>query len=155
MKEKNNLGCWPYLHPNRGHGSVLMRLQHSDPIFNMESTLWGQHLISNPNIGLLCWLEENGQEELGLLMYLKGSSGLQIGPGWRRGPGLESMDNLWEEGSVFLQEGMLQFFRLKYMISWPVPTKFNCMLEQRSTWIFALRARWLWKPFRPPEGLHW
>jgi hypothetical protein len=24
---------------------------------------------------------ENGQEELGLLMYLKGSSGVQMGPG--------------------------------------------------------------------------
>ena len=28
-------GCWSYLHPNRGHRSVLIRLQQSDPIFNM------------------------------------------------------------------------------------------------------------------------
>ena len=34
-----SLGSWSYLHPNRGHGSVLMRLQQSDPIFNMESML--------------------------------------------------------------------------------------------------------------------
>jgi hypothetical protein len=30
-----SLGSWSYLHPNRGHSSVLMRLQQSDPIFNM------------------------------------------------------------------------------------------------------------------------
>jgi hypothetical protein len=27
-----SLGSWSYLHPNRGHSSVLMRLQQSDPI---------------------------------------------------------------------------------------------------------------------------
>ena len=31
-----SLGCWSYLHPNRGHSSTLMRLQKSDPIFNMR-----------------------------------------------------------------------------------------------------------------------
>ena len=30
-----SLGCWPYLHPNKGHQSILKRLQNSDPIFNM------------------------------------------------------------------------------------------------------------------------
>jgi hypothetical protein len=30
-----SLGCWSYLHPNRGHSSVLMRLQQSDPIFSV------------------------------------------------------------------------------------------------------------------------
>jgi len=30
-----SLGCWSYLHPNRGHSSILMRLQQSDPILNM------------------------------------------------------------------------------------------------------------------------
>jgi hypothetical protein len=30
-----SLGCWSYLHPNRGHTSILTRLQKSDPIFNM------------------------------------------------------------------------------------------------------------------------
>ena len=31
-----SLGCWSYLHPTRGHSSILMQLQRSDPIFNME-----------------------------------------------------------------------------------------------------------------------
>ena len=30
-----DLGCWSYLHPNRGHGSILMRLRKSDPILNL------------------------------------------------------------------------------------------------------------------------
>jgi len=30
-----SLGSWSYLHPNRGHSSILMRLQQLDPIFNM------------------------------------------------------------------------------------------------------------------------
>ena len=30
-----SLGCWSYLHPNRGHSCTLTRLQQSDPIFNM------------------------------------------------------------------------------------------------------------------------
>jgi len=29
-----SLGCWSYLHPNRGHSSILKQLQQSDPIFN-------------------------------------------------------------------------------------------------------------------------
>jgi len=29
-----SLGCWSYLHPNRGHVSILMQLQQSDPIFS-------------------------------------------------------------------------------------------------------------------------
>jgi len=34
--------------------------------------------------------------------------------------GLESMGNMWEEGSVFFYESALQVFRLRYMLSWPV-----------------------------------
>jgi len=30
-----SLGSWPYLYPNQGHSNILMRLQQSDPIFNM------------------------------------------------------------------------------------------------------------------------
>jgi len=30
-----SLGCWPYLHPKRGHSNILIQLQQSDPILNM------------------------------------------------------------------------------------------------------------------------
>jgi hypothetical protein len=29
-----SLGCWSYLHPERGHSSILMWLQKSDPIIS-------------------------------------------------------------------------------------------------------------------------
>ena len=30
-----SLGCWSYLHPQRGHSHILTQLQMSDPIYNM------------------------------------------------------------------------------------------------------------------------
>jgi hypothetical protein len=30
-----SLGCWSYIHPIVGHSSILLRLQRSDPIFNL------------------------------------------------------------------------------------------------------------------------
>ena len=30
-----SLGCWSYLHPNRGHSSILKRLQQSDPVYSL------------------------------------------------------------------------------------------------------------------------
>jgi len=53
-----SLWCWSYLHTSRGQNSVLMGLLQSG------SMLWGQHWILKPNIGLLCWLEKNGPEDL-------------------------------------------------------------------------------------------
>jgi len=31
-----SLGCWSYLHPQRGHKCILIQLQKCDPIFNMR-----------------------------------------------------------------------------------------------------------------------
>jgi hypothetical protein len=30
-----SLGCWSYLHPTQGHGSILRQLERFDLIFNM------------------------------------------------------------------------------------------------------------------------
>ena len=90
------------LHPNRGFSSILMRLQQSDPIFNMGVDVMRPAINFNPNIGLLCWLGKTGPKELALLLQSRGSSDLEVGPRWGRGPELESMGNLWEERSAFL-----------------------------------------------------
>ena len=50
-----------------------------------------------------------------------------------RGPGLESMDNVWEEGSGSLYEDMLQSFRLRYKLSWRVFMEFSFKVDQRDT----------------------
>ena len=48
-----------------------------------------------------------------------------------------------KEGSVFLQESLLEFFRLKFMLSWPVLMKFKQMLDQGNMLVFAVTVRWL------------
>jgi len=45
---------------------------------------------------------EEKTKKLGTLPVVKGLSGLQMGPEQWRGTGLESMGNLWKEGSIFL-----------------------------------------------------
>jgi hypothetical protein len=50
---------------------------------------------------------------------------------------------------------MLQFFRLRYMLSWPVFIKFKWMLDQRNMLVLALIVRQLRRPFRlPTQHLH-
>jgi hypothetical protein len=49
-----SLGCWSYLHPQRGHSYILTQLQKSDPIFCMTVDVMKPVFIWNPNIGLLC-----------------------------------------------------------------------------------------------------
>ena len=87
------------------------------PYFIWGLTLWSQHSILNPNIWSLCWRGEIGPKQLALLLQSKGSSGLKLGPGWGRGLGLESIDNLQEEGSASHYADMQQFFRQRHLIS--------------------------------------
>jgi len=42
------------------------------------------------------------------------------------------------------------------MLPWHVLMKINFRVDQRSTWVSDLTARWLWKLLRPSEQcLHW
>jgi len=125
--------------PSRGYSSILMWLQLSDPIFNIRVRVIKPAFNLEPITGLLCWLEERGPEDLGLLLQLKGSSGLQMGPGCR-GLWLESIGNLWEEGSVFLYENMLQFFR------WDIRLLRLCLWNSNECWTREIREYMLWQP---------
>jgi len=51
------------------------------------------------------------------------------------------MGNLSEEGSAFPWVDIQHYFRPKYMLSWPVFTKFNIRIDQRNTRVFALTVR--------------
>ena len=47
-------------------------------------------------------------------------------------------------------------FQTEIYATLPVLMKFSCMVDLRSTWVFAMTDRWLWKLFRPSEQhLHW
>jgi hypothetical protein len=53
-------GVWEvgsYLHPIRGHSSLLMRLQQSDPLFNMEVDVMMPVLNSELVYG---WVQNEG-----------------------------------------------------------------------------------------------
>jgi hypothetical protein len=87
-----SLGCWSYLHPNRGHSSVLMRLQQSDPIFSMRVDATRPTFNFEPKYRVTISQGRIGPRARVLLLKSKGSSGLRMGPRWR-GPGLGSMGN--------------------------------------------------------------
>jgi len=61
------------------------------PGFNLE-----------PKYRVTTLTKEEWTTEPGTSPVEKASSGLQMGPGRRRGSGLQSMGNLWEEDTVFL-----------------------------------------------------
>jgi len=69
-----------------------MWLQQSDPMFNMGVDVMRPAFNFKPKYRVTMLIREEWTREL---------IWFRDGPGWR-GPGLESMDNLLEEASVFL-----------------------------------------------------
>ena len=65
--------------------------------------LWGQHLISNPSIGLLCWLQKSGPEDLVLLLESKGSSRTKAGV-YTQSLGIRLIISLGKYATVFQAE---------------------------------------------------
>ena len=96
-----SLRGWSYLHPNQGYSSIMMQLQQSDPLLNMGVKVMRPAFNFEPIYRVTMLTREDWTKGTGTPLVVKGSSGLQMGPRWR-GPGLESMGNLWEEGSVSL-----------------------------------------------------
>jgi len=69
-----SLGSWSYLHSNRGHTSILMRFQESDPILNMGVDVMGLAINFEPKYRVTMLTRAEWTRELG-------SSGLQMSPG--------------------------------------------------------------------------
>jgi len=75
-----SLGCWSYLHTNRGHSSILKRLQQLDPVFNMglDATRPTCNLEPKYRVTMLTrenWTRGSGAppEVKGLVWYADGS----------------------------------------------------------------------------------
>jgi hypothetical protein len=117
-----------------------MQLERFDPIFNMGFDVMRPAFNIEHKYRVTMLTREEAREP-GTSPVVKGLSGLQMGPEFWRGMGLESMDNLWKEGSIFLWESMLRVFRSSYMLSWPVFMKFKRTLDQRNTLVFSLIIR--------------
>jgi len=48
LRIDSSLGYWSYLHPSRGHSSILMRFHKSDPILNMRVDVMRLTLNAEP-----------------------------------------------------------------------------------------------------------
>jgi len=75
-----SLGWWSYLHPNRGHSSILKRFQQSDPIFNMGVDVMRPAFNLEPKYRVIMltreeWTRGTGSppEIKGLIWYTDGS----------------------------------------------------------------------------------
>jgi len=75
-----SLGRWSYLHHNRGHSSILKRLQQSDPIFNMGVDVMRSTFNLEPKYRVTMltredWTRGSGSppEVKGLIWYTDGS----------------------------------------------------------------------------------
>jgi hypothetical protein len=49
-----SMGCWSYLHPNKGHCSILKQLQQTEPIFNMGVDVMRPASNLEPKYRVLC-----------------------------------------------------------------------------------------------------
>jgi hypothetical protein len=89
-----SLGCWSYLHPNRGHSCILMRLQQADPIFSMGVDVMRPAFNLEPKYRVTMLSSEDWTKGTGAPPAVKGLVWFTDGSKIGRGPGLESMGNL-------------------------------------------------------------
>jgi len=76
-----SLGCWSYLHPNRGHSSILMRIQQSDTTFNMGVDVMRPAFNLEPQYRVIMLTRVDWTKATSDPPAVKGLSGLQMGPG--------------------------------------------------------------------------
>jgi len=67
-----SLGCWSYLHPNRGYSSILKRLQQSDPVYNMGLDAMRPTYNLEPKYRVTMLTSENWTGGSGALPEVKG-----------------------------------------------------------------------------------
>ena len=79
-----SLGCCSYLHPRQGHSHILIRLQESDPIFNMRVDTMRPVYNLEPRYRVTMLTREDWTRSPGIFLWLRGSFGSRMGPGLRR-----------------------------------------------------------------------
>jgi len=82
-----SLGCWSYLHPNRGHSSILMRLQQSDPMVNMGVDIMRPEYKYEPQYGVTMLTREEWTKATSALSAVKGLVWFTDGSKMREGTG--------------------------------------------------------------------
>ena len=97
-----SLGCWSYLHPNRGHSSILMQLQKLDPIFSMGIDVMRPAYNFEPKRRVTMFTRDEWIRRPGTPPAVKGLVCYTDGSRTRGEPEPESTGNLRKEGSVSL-----------------------------------------------------
>ena len=97
-----SLGSWSYLHPNRAQSSILIRLQQSDPTFNMGVDAMRPTFNFEPKYRVTMLTREDWTRGTGTPPVVKGLVWFTDGSRMEGTRGLQCMGNLWEEGSLFL-----------------------------------------------------
>ena len=67
-----SLGCWSYLHPDRGHSSILMRLQKSDPKISMGVAVMRSAFHLEPKYRVTMLTREECTRRPGTPLVIKG-----------------------------------------------------------------------------------
>jgi len=67
-----SLGSWSYLHPNRGHSSILMHLQQSDPIYSMGVDVMRPEFNLEPKYRITMLTREDRTKGMGAPPGVKG-----------------------------------------------------------------------------------
>ena len=84
-----SLRGWSYLHPNRGHCSILMRLQQSDPIFNLGVDVMRPAFNFEPNYRVIMLTREDWTKGTGTPPVVKGLVWFTVGSKMKKGNGAE------------------------------------------------------------------
>ena len=143
MRIDSSLGCWSYLHPTRGHSSILMRFQKSDPILNMGVDVMRPALNVEPRYMVIMLTREEWAVGPGTPPAVKGliwyTDGTRMRRGWGTGTGVYRQ---------FLARGLSNsirkhaiVFQSTHILSWPVLMTFIWTLHQRNKLLFALIVR--------------
>jgi len=82
-----SLGCWSYLHPQRGHSCKLTRLRKSDPVFNMGVDFMRPVLNLEPKYRVTILITEEWTKGPGTPSVVKGLVWFSDGSRQQRGPG--------------------------------------------------------------------
>jgi hypothetical protein len=96
------LAGWTYLHPNRGHSRIFVRLHQSDPIFNVGVDVTRPTFNFEPKYRVIMLTREDWTKGTVTPPVVKGLVWFTDGSKMKGGPGLDPVSNLWEEGSASL-----------------------------------------------------
>ena len=86
-----SLGYWSYIHPNKGHCSILNRLQKSDPTINMEVDVMRPAFNLEPKNRVTMLTSEDWTSGSGPPPEIKGLVCYTDGSRMKDGTGLGSM----------------------------------------------------------------